>query len=187
MTLLITGLVLFLGAHVFTRATPLRAAVVGRFGAMRYRAVHSLLSLAGFIAIIVGFGQARAENAVQLWTPPPIAATIALVAMAPALILLLLPYAPGKLRATIPHPMMLGVIIWSGAHLLANGDLPSALLFGGFFLWAVVARVLVGFTPRASAPWSVADGAVVAVGLGLWFATATWLHPMLIGVPVLGT
>ena len=35
------------------------------------------------------------------------------------------------------HPMLVGVILWASAHLLANGDLASLLLFGGFLVFAI--------------------------------------------------
>ncbi|WP_373925366.1 NnrU family protein, partial [Burkholderia pseudomallei] len=36
------------------------------------------------------------------------------------------------------HPMLAGVMVWAGAHLLANGTLHAELLFAAFFVWAFV-------------------------------------------------
>ncbi len=89
--------------------------------------------------------------------------------------------------------MLLAVKIWATAHLLANGDLGSLLLFGGFLAWAVMARISVKRRPeeiaRAAAMANVAFGrrdviAIVA-GLVLYVVFALWLHPLLIGVPVM--
>ena len=56
----------------------------------------------------------------------------------PAFILLVAAYLPGShIKAKIGHPMVAGVKIWALAHLLANGSLADAVLFGAFLVWAV--------------------------------------------------
>jgi uncharacterized membrane protein len=35
------------------------------------------------------------------------------------------------------HPVLLGFAIWAAGHIIANGDLRSILLFGGFALFAI--------------------------------------------------
>ena len=84
-------------------------------------------------------------------------------------------YLPGRIKARFKHPMLAGVKIWALAHLLANGDLGSILLFGSILAWAVVARISVkrrdvpaqhGGTAAPAGESAV--GAAVADG---WFAT----------------
>src|SRR3546814_2870739 len=41
------------------------------------------------------------------------------------------------IKARLHHPMILGVMVWAVAHLLANGTLPDVILFGGFLVWAL--------------------------------------------------
>jgi uncharacterized membrane protein len=186
MILLVLGLILFLAPHLFARSTGLRQALQGRFGFVAYRLAVSILITAGFFMIILGWPQARSIAPVTLWTPDPAWRGIATALTAPFFLLLTLPYLPGgKLKGLIPHPMMLAIILWSGAHLLLNGDLASALLFGGFFGWSVVARVLIGFEPRVPAAWSVWDAVAIVAGVGGWVLTALWLHPLVLGVPAL--
>jgi uncharacterized membrane protein len=43
----------------------------------------------------------------------------------------------GVLRIT-RHPFLWGVVLWSGFHLLANGDLASVIFFGTFFVTALL-------------------------------------------------
>jgi uncharacterized membrane protein len=43
----------------------------------------------------------------------------------------------GVMRIT-RHPFLWSVVIWSGFHLLANGDLASIVLFGTFFVTALL-------------------------------------------------
>ena len=55
----------------------------------------------------------------------------------------------GVVRSKIRHPMLVAVILWSIAHLLVNGDLPSVLLFGGLGLWALGEMALINITEGA--------------------------------------
>jgi uncharacterized membrane protein len=43
----------------------------------------------------------------------------------------------GVLRIT-RHPFLWGVVLWSGFHLLTNGDLASVIFFGTFFVVALL-------------------------------------------------
>ncbi len=101
-------------------------------------------------------------------------------------------YIPSHIRAKAKHPMLLAVKIWATAHLLANGDLGSMLLFGGFLAWAVSARISLkrraraaGGAPAVAAPagWRN-DALVVLIGVVAWFVFARYLHYALIGVSV---
>jgi uncharacterized membrane protein len=85
--------------------------------------------------------------------------------------------------------MLAGVTIWAFGHLLANGDAGGIVLFGAFLAWAVYDRIAVtrrgdaGARPAAS--FTRADA--VAVGAGtVAYVAMLFLHPLLIGVPVLG-
>src|SRR5213078_1252148 len=65
--------------------------------------------------------------------------TVAL--MLPAVILVVASYLRGRIYATLKHPMLAGIKLWALAHLLANGDLGSIVLFGSFLAWAVFDRI----------------------------------------------
>jgi uncharacterized membrane protein len=86
--------------------------------------------------------------------------------------------------------MLTALMIWAFAHLLANGDLASVLLFGSFLAYAVYDRISV--VSRASpGPLGNARGGglndlvVVAAGLGLYGLMLFWGHAKLIGVALL--
>ena len=88
--------------------------------------------------------------------------------------------------------MLAGVKIWAFAHLFANGDLGSILLFGAILVWAVLARISAKRRDEAAqhgGPAAPAAGAMtrwpLSSGPWLYLAFALWLHPLLIGVPVL--
>jgi uncharacterized membrane protein len=104
-------------------------------------------------------------------------------------------YLPGRIKARLKHPMLAGVKIWALAHLLANGDLGSMLLFGLLLAWAVVARISTkrrsvaadhGGPLAAPSGWRN-DFLALAIGTGVFVLFLVWLHPVLIGVPALPT
>jgi uncharacterized membrane protein len=189
MALLIIGLAVFFAAHVFTMFRGPRAAAVARLGEAGYKALYSVVSLVGLVLIVWGFGRYRAEGYVPLWDPPLWGRHLALALMWPVFVLLVAAYLPGAIKRKIRHPMFAAVKIWAFAHLLANGDLGSLLLFGSFLTWAVVGRIAARRRPGAdeTVPAGSLRNDVVALLAGtiIYVAFLFWLHPLLIGIPVL--
>ncbi|MDP2075505.1 NnrU family protein, partial [Hydrogenophaga sp.] len=155
--------------------------------------LYSLVSLAGFVLIVVGYSAAR-ETPVLLYTLPNGFRHLAALLMLPVFVLLLATYLPGRIQRTAKHPMLLAVKLWALAHLLANGTLADVLLFGGFLAWAVADRISVkkraarGLTRTAPAlPGSKANDAIAVVGgLGLYVLFVVWAHAFLFGVRPFG-
>lgn len=188
MTLLILGLLVFLGVHsVRIVAEGWRSAQITRLGEMRWKGVYSLLSIAGFVLLVWGYGLAR-QAPVLLWTPPRAMGHVAALLMLPSLILLAAAYVPGNaIKARLRHPMVLGIKTWALAHLLANGNLADVLLFGAFLIWAVASFSAARRRDRGAAAVraSGTTGATVItvlVGALAWGAFVFWLHALLIGV-----
>lgn len=192
MTYLILGLIVFLGVHsVRIVADGWRIATRARIGAMTWKGLYSLASAIGFGLIIWGFGLAR-QQPVQLWSPPTGMRHLASLLTLAAFVLMVAAYVPGnRIKARVHHPMVLSVMVWSLAHLLANGNLGHVVLFGAFLAWSVVdylssrRRDQVNGT-RYPAGTAGATGVTVAIGVGTWIAFALWLHGLLIGVRPLG-
>jgi uncharacterized membrane protein len=186
MLLLILGLALFLGMHGFTMARGQREMMIKRFGEGGYKGVYTLVSLLGFVLIIYGFQLYRSGGMIPVWSPPMWMGHLALLLTLPIFILLAATNSGGRIHAAVKHPMLLAVKIWAAAHLLANGDLGSILLFGGFLAWAVMARISLkrraGVTVPAASGFTQRDWIAIGAGLVLWFVFARWLHPLLIGV-----
>ena len=189
---LILGLVLFLGIHsVRIVAGDWRDAQVARLGLLQWKGVYALVSALGLGLIIWGYGLARAEPVV-LWLPPVWTRHVAALLTVPAFILLVAAYLPGsQIKARIGHPMVAGVKIWALAHLLANGSLADAILFGAFLVWAVASfassrrRDRIAGRSYAAQGWS-RDAAVAGIGLAAWAGFAFWGHTWLIGVKPFG-
>ena len=189
---LILGLVLFLGIHSGRIvAGDWRDAQVARLGLLQWKGVYALVSALGLGLIIWGYGLARAEPVV-LWLPPVWTRHVAALLTVPAFILLVAAYLPGsQIKARIGHPMVAGVKIWALAHLLANGSLADAILFGAFLVWAVASfassrrRDRIAGRSYAAQGWS-RDAAVAGIGLAAWAGFAFWGHTWLIGVKPFG-
>jgi uncharacterized membrane protein len=139
MTVLILGLILFLGAHsVRIFAEGWRGRFIAQRGEGAWKGLYSLVSIVGFGLIIWGYGLARAQPVV-LWAPQLWARHLASLLMLFAFILLAAAYVPKNgIKAWVHHPMVLGVKVWALAHLLANHTLADLLLFGSFLVWAVL-------------------------------------------------
>jgi uncharacterized membrane protein len=192
MTLLLLGLLVFLGTHAFTMARGPRARLVGRLGPGPYKALYSLLPFVGVVLIAIGYGRYRAAGLIPVWDPPVWTRHLALLLVWAAFVAFTAAYLPGRIKASLKHPMLAAVKVWALAHLLANGDLGSILLFGSFLAWAVAARISVKRRDEvrphggpAAAPSLRNDAAAIAIGSVAYIVFAVWLHPALIGVPVL--
>jgi uncharacterized membrane protein len=191
LAVLILGLVVFLGAHVFVTRREARAALVGRVGEWPYKGLFSLVSLAGLVLIVWGYAQYRATGYVQVWTPPTWMRHVTVALVWPAIILVTAAYIPGNIKRTLKHPMLAGVKLWAFAHLLSNGDLGSIILFGAILGWAVYDRISLKRRTDAGAPpipvggWRN-DALAVVVGTILYLALGFVFHPLVIGVPVFG-
>jgi uncharacterized membrane protein len=188
MTLLVVGLILFLGIHSLVIVAPgVRELLLQSLGRHGWRGMHSLVSLAGFVLIVVGYGQARMSPEV-LYTPPFWMRHVTFTLLLPVFPLLLAAYLPGRIKATLKHPMLVAVKLWALAHLLSNGTLADVLLFGGFLAWAVADRISLKRRPpvlqSGAAPRVRNDVIAVVVGLALYVATLLWLHRLVIGIPL---
>lgn len=189
MFMLIVGLLLFLGVHSVAMVAPRwRDRMVTRLGETAYQGIYSLISFAGLALIVWGFGLARQAPSL-VYVPPVWLRHLSLLLMVPVFPLFLAAYLPGRLRAwTGQHPMLAAVALWALAHLLANGLLAEVVLFGAFLVWALADRISMAWRqplPVPGAPpgaWN--DLIAVVGGLGLYGAFVLWLHPWLIGVPV---
>lgn len=188
MTILILGLVLFLGAHsVRILAAPFRYAQIAASPG-RWKGLYSVVSAVGLALIIWGWILFR-PVAPPLYDPPPWGRHAAMGLVWIAFVLLAGSNGPvGRIKATVRHPMLLSTIAWSAGHLLANGDQASALLFGSFLVWAIV-DLISALGRREPAPVvtrPIADLVAVVAGTVLYALFVLGLHRVLFGVSPLG-
>jgi uncharacterized membrane protein len=200
--IVILGVVLFVGTHIIPMVPEWRTTLIGRLGEAGYKAIFSVLALAGLIGAIVAY---RFTPHVPLWaTPEPLRVVTAVLMLAAVLLFAGAKGAPWFKRI-VRHPMLWGIALLGVAHLLANGEAAGVILFGGLaafgFAWQPltdrrdaaldpagwqVTRQTTSFWPFAK--WHARSdpvtfrpliiGAIVYVALVL-------LHPWLFGMPVL--
>ena len=189
--ILVIGLIIFVGPHVFVTLREPRAELVKRLGEWPYKGLFAVVSLVGLYMIGEGFGMYRAEGAIQIWSPPSFTRHITEALMLPAAIFVAAAYLQGEIKRRLKHPMLVGVKTWAVAHLLANGDLGGILLFGSVLAWAVYDRITLkrrtdpGGPPIPMGGWKN-DVAAVIVGLILYLALGLVFHPLVVGLPVFG-
>jgi uncharacterized membrane protein len=149
-----------------------------------YKVLFSLLSLAGFVLLVWGFAKAPV---IQVWSPPPWTRWVAIVLMWPAFVFLVAAYVPGQIKAKLKHPFLVAIKTWALAHLIANGDLASMVLFGSFLAYAVYDRIALkrraarGLVTVAATGPARNDVIAVVLGTALYLAFLIWLHPLLTG------
>jgi len=192
MTLLVLGLILFLGTHsVRIFANDWTNAQIEKRGPAVWKISYTLLSLIGFFLIIKGYALAQ-ESRILVWSPPSWTGHLTGLLMLLCFILLASSKRPKNIIfAKLKHPMIIAVKIWALAHLLANGSLAAIVLFGSFLIWAVLdfrssrtrdEKILASNQSSASiANWQGTIPAIV-IGVSAWLIFAFYLHRVLIGV-----
>lgn len=189
MALLVLGIVIFLGMHLLRVVAPgLRASVIERNGKSVWMGIYAAVSLIGLCLIIYGFGEARATTG-MLYNPPTFLKHIALLLMLIAFICLAAGFLPaGRIAVALKHPQILSIKIWATAHLLANGETSSVILFGSFLAWGVIMRISMKRRQRAgeqvlpvfrSARY---DLFAILIGVAAYLLFIWKLHEWLIGV-----
>lgn len=206
----------FLGHSVPVRP-PFRPILVRVLGAAGFGLAYSALSVAILTWLIVA---AERSPFVPLWNWMPWQNYLVLAIMLPVCLIVALsigrpnpfsfggarnaafdPARPGIVRLT-RHPLLVALALWSGAHLVANGDLAHVLLFGTFFVFALFGRRLVDRRKRREMgrSWDLLWERVLARPLGeelfrfsretvlratlgvAIYAILIVLHPIVIGV-----
>jgi uncharacterized membrane protein len=163
MTALLLASIAFLLTH-FVTSTPLRPRLVAAIGEWPYRGLYSVVAFATLGWMIWAYAAAPRE---PLW--PGLRHLPSLV-MPFAFVLIACGYrlnptaiggerllkrdepARGMIRIT-RHPIMWALILWSGAHILARGDLKSLVFFGAFFATAALGTVSIDRRKAANPDW----------------------------------
>jgi uncharacterized membrane protein len=183
------GLALFALPHLFSLLAPqARNGLRARMGEGTYKGLYSLVSLAGLALMIWGYGAARAAGDTGLAFEPWAAGRhLTMLLVLVAFILLGASHGKGYIKRWVRQPMSIAIALWSIGHLLVNGGTHDVWLFGGLLVIAVLDIILSearGKVPRHE-PRIRSDIIAVVAGLVLYLLFLFWLHPLLIGVPVI--
>ena len=190
MVMLLAGLLILLGSHsVRIFADDWRTRTIDSIGVLPWKGLYGLISMVGFVLVVMGFHAARADAA-DLWRPPAAMGLLTVFLTVPAFVLMVAGYVPGThLKARLGHPMVLGVALWAFSHLLANGRSVDVLLFGAFLVWAAVDFVAARQRDRRSAIVQPAgngirDVIVLLAGVFAWAVVVFVLHESLMGIKI---
>lgn len=175
MGLLVLGLLIWVGAHIFKRVAPEQRAAMGDKG----KGAVAVLLLVSLGLIIWGY---RGAEFINVWYPPSFMVHINNLLMLIAVFVFGMSATTGRLRGKMRHPQLTAVKIWAVAHLLVNGDLASIILFGGMLAWAVLEVILIN---RAVPVWDrpqpgeAKKDVVLVVITVVMFALMTGIHAWL--------
>ena len=188
MTLLFLGIAMWIIFHFLKRLAPgVRRGMDTSMGQGPAKGVIALLLVVSIVFMVLGFKQ---YDAPQLYDPMPGMGHLNNLLMIAAIALLGMGSSKGTLRSKLRHPMLWGVIVWSVAHLLVNGDGASVVLFGSMAAWALVQMLLIN---RSQPDWTplkpgtaVGDVRLVVIATVL-FLIIGFIHKALGYSPFLGT
>ena len=180
MTLLIVGLVIWWGAHLFKRMAPEKRDLLGEKG----RGAVSIALVASIVLMVIGY---RTADTIDVWYPPAFMTHLNNALMVLAFYFFAASGMKTAITRKIRHPQLTGFKTWAVAHLLVNGDVASILLFGGLLAWAVVSVIVINKAqPEWTRPLPVAAskelmavaGAVLVTGLVMivhnWLGVQPW-------------
>ncbi len=191
MGILSAGLAVFFAVHLIPSFTGLRENLIQRLTFNGYRGVFTLLAIAALIATIWGFADAWHGDYAPWYIAPSWGRHVTMLLMLPVFPLMVASQLKGNITRVTKHPLINATKLWALAHLFANGEPYSVLLFGSFLVWAIIVRLSIARRERGTRPVHNYPGAirndVISVILGaLLYGLFVWkLHSILIGVPII--
>ena len=146
MTLLLGGIVIWWGAHFFKRILPDQRAALGDPG----KGLVALALVGSVVLMVIGY---RGMEFIPVYDTPSWARHVNNLLMLIAVILFGTGSSKSSLRGVLRHPMLLGMLVWAVAHLVANGDLAAVILFGSMAAWAVAEMIVINRAEPDYTPW----------------------------------
>ncbi len=188
MTLLIIGVLLWSAVHLFPSLMPAtRDRLIEKLGNNPYRGLFAVDIVIALVLIVLGYRSAAIE---PVYVPPLYGSPIVTALMLLSFILFAAADAPGNIKRFLRHPMLAGMAVWAGAHLLANGDNRSVVLFGGLGAWAIIAMLTISlrdghWEKPGAVPFS--RDLMTIVASAALFGIVIYFHEAVIGVSPLPT
>ena len=183
MNLLIAGIVAWSVVHLFPALAPSkRDRLVSRLGNNAYRGLFALLIIGSLVVIVIGWKSATPS---AVYVPPLVGSPVVAALVLIAFVLFVAAQSRTNIKRLLRHPQLTGIVAWSVAHLLANGDSRSVALFGGLGVWAVLEIALInrrdGARDKPASVSPVLDVRVVIIA-AVAYAVFVYFHELLFGV-----
>jgi uncharacterized membrane protein len=183
------GVALFAGPHLFGLLAPQpRDALKARLGENAWKGLYSLVALAGFVFLALGYlaGRSGPASLEMVYEPLYGARHLSYLLILAGFILIGASHGKGYIKAFVRHPMSLGIALWSIGHLLVNGETAVVVIFGMFLIIAlldIIFSTARGKLPRHE-PRLRSDIIAVVAGVVLTAAFALLFHPYVLNIPV---
>lgn len=180
MGLLIAGVLLWSGAHLFKRVLPKSRAKLGSAG----RGIVAIALVFSLVLMFLGYRQAAGP---VLWLTDPSLNMITNGLSLFAVYLMAASVGGTWITQKLPHPQLTAVKAWAIGHLLANGTLASLVLFGGLLVWATLSVIVINRQdgkPSSAVAVSPLKEVVTGVAAVLAFGGIAFIH-IALGYPIL--
>ena len=144
----------FIGIHLGVSGTAMRDRMVAAMGLRGYMLAFSVASVAAMAWLVSAYASAAS---LPIWGMPEWWKWVAVLLMLPAFLLVviglttpnptsvaqegLVDRPPQGIVRITRHPFLVGVAIWSGVHLIGNGDVASLLFFAALVVVAAAGTV----------------------------------------------
>ncbi|MBN9672715.1 NnrU family protein [Roseibium aggregatum] len=154
----IAAFAVFFASHVLLVRPPVRPVLVGFLKPGGFSAAYSLLSL-GILWWLMEAAQAAPY--VELWPWAPWQNFVPVITMLPVCLILAFsigcpnpfsfggfknerfdPQHPGIVK-WMRHPILVALLLWSGAHIVPNGNLAHVILFGAFAVFSLAGMKII--------------------------------------------
>jgi uncharacterized membrane protein len=188
MTILMVGVILFGGSHLFSVLLPsVRNRLKAWAGEPRFKGLYTLLSVTGIGLIGWGYVLTR-DNGEILYTPLDSARHITMLLVLLGFICMSASYGNGYIRKWLQNPFSIGICLWSIGHLIANGKTPVVLIYLTFLIISaldIISNTVRGNKPMFE-PHLKSDAIAVVVGVLIYTLMLFIFHPYVLGVKILG-
>ena len=183
MEILAVGVLLWSLVHfVPSIAQPVKKLCIKLLGENGYKLVFSVFVIMSLGLMVYGW---RHITPIVVYNLPLWVKPISLILMVVAFVLFGAANYQTRIKSFIRHPQLIGVISWSTAHLLVNGDNRSIVLFGGMGIWAMLEIFVINRRDGAWIKQTAAGWPQEFKGLAISlivFIIAVLVHPYIAGV-----
>ncbi|MCP4488869.1 MAG: NnrU protein [Gammaproteobacteria bacterium] len=189
MTIISTGLLIWVLVHLFPSVfSNQRQKLISLIGSKPYQGLFSILIIVGLVLIVSGW---RNTVPAQVYLPvEQLRLPSVLLAVAGLMLVVAAKFPATRLKFIFRHPQLTGVMAWSIAHLLMNGDSRSLLVFSVIGLWCIVLMFTINRRdgewrkPEQVAGWGQ-ELVMLMIGL-IVAATVIYFHQYLSGIAISG-
>lgn len=183
------GVLLFGGAHLLSVLLPAtRDGLKSRIGENAFKGLYSLVALAGLVFLAMAYlaGRSGPASLDSFYVPVDSARHIMMLLVFIGFMLIFANGSKGYIRLWLKHPFSIGIALWSFGHLLVNGEKAVVVIFGLFFVLAILDLVLSlarGKIPVHEPNWKH-DLRAVVVGIVVYLVFMLGFHPYVLNIPV---